>query len=39
MALHVDQTTDRVVPFPDTVADRISQITSERPDWVGRSIG
>ncbi|WP_025776767.1 3-hydroxyacyl-CoA dehydrogenase NAD-binding domain-containing protein [Brevibacterium sp. VCM10] len=39
MALHVDQTTDRVVPFPDTVADRISQITTERPDWVGRSIG
>ncbi|MGO0603394.1 3-hydroxyacyl-CoA dehydrogenase NAD-binding domain-containing protein [Brevibacterium linens] len=39
IALHVDQTTDRVVPFPDTVADRISQITSEQPDWVGRAIG
>ena len=39
MALHVDQTTDRVVPFPDTVAERISQVVAERPEWVGRSIG
>ncbi|SMX80563.1 carnitine 3-dehydrogenase [Brevibacterium iodinum ATCC 49514] len=38
MALHVDQTTDRVVPFPDTVAERISQVVAERPEWVGRSI-
>ena len=28
MALHVDQTTDRVVPFPDTVAERISQVVA-----------
>ena len=39
MALHVDQTSDRVVPFPDTVAERIAQIDMQRPDWVGRSIG
>lgn len=39
MALHVDQTADRVAPFPDTVAERISQIDTERPDWVGRAIG
>ena len=39
MALHVDQAEDRVVPFPDTVAERISQIDMERPDWVGRAIG
>nr|WP_301539174.1 thioesterase family protein [Brevibacterium sp. CT2-23B] len=39
MALHVDQAEDRVVPFPDTVADRISQIDMERPDWVGRAVG
>ncbi|WP_167195925.1 3-hydroxyacyl-CoA dehydrogenase NAD-binding domain-containing protein [Brevibacterium pigmentatum] len=39
MALHVDQTTDRVVPFPDTAAERISQVVTERPEWVGRSIG
>lgn len=39
MALHVDQTTDRVVPFPDTVAERIAQVVAERPEWVGRSIG
>ena len=39
MALHVDQTSDRVVPFPDIVAERIAQIDTQRPDWVGRSIG
>ncbi|UVI37715.1 3-hydroxyacyl-CoA dehydrogenase NAD-binding domain-containing protein [Brevibacterium spongiae] len=39
MALHVDQTDDRVIAFPAEVADRIAGITADRPDWVGRSIG
>lgn len=39
MALHVDQAEDRVVPFLAPVTERITQIETNRPDWVGRAIG
>ncbi|MGJ5722857.1 3-hydroxyacyl-CoA dehydrogenase NAD-binding domain-containing protein [Brevibacterium sp. H602] len=39
MGLHVDQAEDRVVSFPQAVTERIAQIETSSPDWVGRSIG
>lgn len=38
LALHVDGEQGRTVPFPDTVAERIGELTEEPPEYAGRSI-
>lgn len=39
MALHVDQSTDAVTPFPTEIMDRIDRVPRCVPDWSGRTVG
>ena len=39
MALHVDGEQGRTAPFPDAVAERITALAEEPPEYAGRAIG
>ena len=39
MALHVDGAQGRATPFPDAVAERITALAEEPPEYAGRAIG